>query len=146
MHRWTRASYILSVLTSISLVVSVHVYAAGPTISALTPNSGAIGATITIIGNDLGASQSTSIVTFNGTQATTVSRWSSGSVTAIVPVGAATGNVVVTVNGQASNAVPFVIVPATTTSSVSHLKDSPHSFGPRMVALFEPKMAQGSSR
>src|SRR6266536_5618191 len=139
MNRWTRASYILSVLFSLSLI-SVHVYAAGPTINAVTPNSSAIGETITIIGSGFGASQGTSIVTFNGIQTTTISRWNSASVTVVVPTGATTGNVVVTVNGDVSNGVPFTIVPAPAASNALPLKGSPRMNEPaRKIVLGEQK-------
>jgi len=91
-----------------------------PGISSLSPNSGAVGATVTITGSNFGSSQGTSTVTFNGTSAGTASAWSATSITVTVPSGAATGNVVVTVGGQASNGVSFTVtVPAPSITSLS---------------------------
>src|SRR5580765_7533620 len=74
---------------------------AAPTISTLTPTSGAVGASVTIAGTGFGATQGTSTVKFNGTTATTISSWNATSIVATVPTGATTGNVVVTVSGVA---------------------------------------------
>ena len=76
----------------------------GPQIASLSPTSGAIGTPVTITGSNFGASQGTSTVTFNGTNATTISSWSNTSIVAQVPSLATTGNVAVTVSGIASPA------------------------------------------
>jgi hypothetical protein len=77
-----------------------------PRISSLTPNSGVIGAMVVIAGSSFGFSQGGSTVAFNGTNSAP-SSWSATSITTMVPVGAKTGNVVVTVNGVASNGITF---------------------------------------
>src|SRR5207248_11219547 len=82
-----------------------------PSISSLSPTSGAVGTSVTITGTNFGASQGTSTVTFNGTSATPTS-WSATSIAVPVPSGATTGNVVVTVNGQASNGMTFNVFPS----------------------------------
>jgi hypothetical protein len=81
---------------------------APPTITNLSPNSGAVGTSVTITGSNFGASQGTNTVTFNGTKATPTG-WSATSIVALVPAGATTGNVVVTVGGVASNGVGFTV-------------------------------------
>src|SRR6266550_2712955 len=81
-----------------------------PTITILSQISGAVGVSITITGTNFGTLQGTSTVTFNGTAAAAASAWSTTSITVLVPVGATTGNVVVTVGAQASNGSPFTIV------------------------------------
>jgi len=81
-----------------------------PKINTLSPSSGAIGASITISGTSFGATQGTSTVAFNGIT-TTPTSWSDTSIVAPVPVGAATGPVVVTVAGNASNGVAFTVIP-----------------------------------
>lgn len=87
-----------------------------PSITSLTPSSATVGTSITIAGSNFGASQGTSTVTFNGTAATPAN-WTSTSIAVPVPVGASSGNVVVTVGGLASNAVPFtVVIPPSITS------------------------------
>jgi hypothetical protein len=63
---------------------------------------------VTISGTGFGATQGGSTVKFNGTAATPTS-WSATSIVAPVPTGAASGNVVVTVAGAASNGVSFTV-------------------------------------
>jgi RHS repeat-associated protein len=77
----------------------------GPGISYLSPISGAVGDQVVITGTNFGSSGT---VTFNGTTASTVS-WASTSITAVVPSGATTGNVVVTVGGVSSNGASFTV-------------------------------------
>jgi regulation of enolase protein 1 (concanavalin A-like superfamily) len=81
---------------------------AGPSITSLSPTSGAVGAAITINGTNFGATQGTSTVQFNGTVATPAS-WNTSSIVVPVPNGATTGNVVVTVGGVSSSGVPFTV-------------------------------------
>jgi len=92
--------------------------AAAPTISNLSPPSGAVGASVTITGTNFGSTQGTSTVKFNGTSAGATS-WSATSIVATVPSGATTGNVVVTVSNRASNGVSFTVVPAPSITSLS---------------------------
>jgi hypothetical protein len=85
----------------------------GPTISSLSPTSGQVGTPVTITGANLGSTQSTSTVTFNGVAATPTS-WSATSIVVPVPSGATTGNVVVSIGGSpsnASNGVNFTVTP-----------------------------------
>src|SRR6185295_9564417 len=87
-----------------------------PSITNLSPSSGPVATSITITGTNFGATQGTSTVTFNGTTATPTS-WSATSIVVPVPAAATTGNVVVTVGGQASTGVSFtVLVPPNVTS------------------------------
>lgn len=79
-----------------------------PHIASLTPTWGAVGASVTISGVNFGATQGTSTVTFNGT-AGSPSSWGDTSIIVPVPTGATTGNVVVTVGGQSSSGVNFVV-------------------------------------
>ena len=88
-----------------------------PAITSVSPSSGSVGTIVTIAGNNFGASQGTSTVTFNGTAAA-ASVWSATSLMVGVPTGATSGPVVVTVGGQVSNAVTFIVntpAPAITT-------------------------------
>src|SRR5205823_3470433 len=90
-----------------------------PSISSLSPTSGAVGASVTISGSNFGSTQGTSTVSFNGTVATPTS-WSATSIVAPVPSGATTGNVVVTVSGVSSNGVSFTVsAPAVSLSTTS---------------------------
>ena len=81
-----------------------------PGITNLNPTSGTVGALVTITGTSFGASQGSSTVKFNGTS-TAPTSWSATGITAPVPAGATTGNVVVTVGGVASNGVTFTVTP-----------------------------------
>src|SRR5438445_26476 len=80
-----------------------------PKITTLVPTSGAAGTPVTITGTTFGATQGTSTVTFNGSAATPTS-WSASSIVVPVPAAATTGNVVVTVGGNASNGVAFTVL------------------------------------
>jgi len=90
-----------------------------PTVTSLSPTSGVIGTSVTIMGANFGGTQGTSTVTFNGIAATPTS-WSATSVVVKVPAGATTGNVVVTVGGVASNGVSFTVtVPGPSITSLN---------------------------
>ncbi len=89
-----------------------------PSVSSLTPNTGAIGSAIVIAGTNFRSTQGSSTVTFNGTTATATS-WSTSSITATVPSAATTGNVVVTVGGQASTGVAFTVTSAPSITSLT---------------------------
>jgi len=92
-----------------------------PSINTLSPSSAAVGAFVLISGANFGSSQGTSTVTFNGTSAGSIAptSWTSVSITVQVPIGAATGNVVVTVGGVASNGVLFTITPPPSIASLN---------------------------
>ena len=83
-----------------------------PTIDSVTPESGPEGTVVTIrganFGPSVGAVQGTSGVSFNGVWSTPAS-WSGSAITVMVPPGAATGDVVVTVGGQPSAGVEFTV-------------------------------------
>jgi uncharacterized protein (TIGR03437 family) len=85
-----------------------------PSISGLSVTAGTTGTAVTISGANFGSSASTSAGTstvgFNGVAAG-VTSWSSGSIGVTAPAGATSGNVVVSVNGVASNGVRFTVVP-----------------------------------
>jgi hypothetical protein len=90
---------------------SVSVTVPTPSFSSimnLSPSSGPAGTLVTITGTNFGATQGESTINFNGTAATPTS-WSATSIVVPVPPGATTGNVVVTVGGQASNGVAFTV-------------------------------------
>src|SRR6266436_992056 len=86
---------------------------AAPSITLLTPNTGAVGSSIVIAGSNFGPSQGNGNVKFNGVSATTITSWGASSITATVPSGATTGNVVVTAaGGVASSGVTFAVTAA----------------------------------
>jgi hypothetical protein len=80
-----------------------------PNIVSLSPDSGAVGDTITISGNNFGDIEGVSTVTFNNDIQATPTSWSAATIEVPVPVGATTGNVIVTANGMTSNSVNFTI-------------------------------------
>jgi Bacterial Ig domain/IPT/TIG domain/Beta-propeller repeat/Carboxypeptidase regulatory-like domain len=79
-----------------------------PLISSLSPNSGPFGTSVTINGFNFGATQSGSMLTFNGAPAAPAS-WADKKIVVVVPTYATTGAVVVTVNGVSSNGVVFSV-------------------------------------
>ena len=80
------------------------------TISSLSPASGPVGVLVTITGTGFGSTQGSSTVSFDGTAASPCGTcWSATSISVLVPTGATTGNVVVTVGGVASNGVGFTV-------------------------------------
>jgi hypothetical protein len=81
-------------------------FTVAPIISGLSVATAAVGASITVTGKNFGSTQGASTVTFNGTACTPAS-WSDTSILAPVPLGATSGNVVVTANGMASNGLGF---------------------------------------
>ncbi len=89
-----------------------------PSITTLSPASGAVGSSVTIAGSNFGASQGASTVTFGGVAAS-ASSWSNTSITAAVPPGATTGAVVVTVSGVASNGSSFTVLQSPAISSLT---------------------------
>jgi probable HAF family extracellular repeat protein len=84
-----------------------------PSITNLAPTSGPVGTSVTISGSNFGASQGSSMVTFNGVTATSISSWNSTTIIASVPPGATTGPVVVTTgSGQSNNNFTFTVTPS----------------------------------
>jgi len=97
------------VIVRVKGVSSNHViFTVTPLILELVPSEGCVGSSVSIVGLTFGASQSTSIVTFNGVPAN-VTGWSATSIDAIVPAGATAGPVVVTVRGYSSDGVVFTV-------------------------------------
>ena len=91
-----------------------------PTLSNVAPTSGAVGATVTVTGTNLGSTQGSGTVKFNGTGAT-VTTWSATSIVVTVPSGATTGNVVVHTSGVDTNGASFTVLgtPAISTLSLT---------------------------
>jgi len=81
-----------------------------PMITGLAPSFGATGTTVNITGTNFGSTQGSSSVAI-GSMPLGVTNWSATGITGTIPNGAATGNMVVTAGGQASNGVNFTVVP-----------------------------------
>jgi hypothetical protein len=90
-------------------------FTVSPSIASLSPAAGAVGAAVTVTGSGFGPVQGRSTSTFDGTPAVP-NIWSATSIAVPVPSGAATGAVVATVNGIASNGVTFTVTPPNLTS------------------------------
>ena len=84
-----------------------------PTIAGATPQSAPTGASVTITGTSFGDSQGSSTVTFQDIPVTP-SAWSNTSITLPVPDAAYDGPIVVTVNGIATNGLPYQVTPTIT--------------------------------
>jgi len=89
-----------------------------PSIATIYPASGPVGSIVTIIGANFGASQSSVTVSFNGIAATVIG-WNNTTVTATVPAGATTGNVLLTVSGVPSNGMTFAVIASQFPPSIS---------------------------
>src|SRR4029453_888254 len=89
-----------------------------PTLTTLSPNNGPVGTSITVTGANFGATKGSSTITFNGPTATPTT-WSNTSIVVPVPAAATTGNVVVTVNGLASNGLNYTVTVAPSLTSLS---------------------------
>jgi len=83
-----------------------------PTISSITPTSAKINDIITIKGINFGSDRDTSYVSFAGIFVTEYTSWNDTVINVIVPKGATTGKVSVTVNGIKSNEVDFTVKPS----------------------------------
>jgi hypothetical protein len=79
-------------------------------ITSVFPEEARAGDMITIHGSGFGATQGTGALTINGTAVTQIWGWDDALITAVVPGGAGTGNVTVTVGGVAG-APGFLVVP-----------------------------------
>jgi len=98
-----------------------------PVIDSLSPTSGVTGTLVTISGANFGGKQGGSTLTFNGTAAIPAS-WTATSIVALVPAGATSGNVVVTVGGVVSNGVAFTVA-TQATPAISSLSPTSGTIG-----------------
>jgi len=117
-----------------------------PMVTGFTSGAfGHVGDSVTISGSGFGAIQGTSTVKFSGTSATPTS-WSSTSIVVPVPRDATTGNVVVTVGGTSSNAMPFTVAVQATLDSKKHSRtvpDGSDAFPCYARAVNKPKTFNG---
>ncbi|HET9180671.1 MAG TPA: IPT/TIG domain-containing protein [Candidatus Angelobacter sp.] len=80
-----------------------------PAVSGINPNTGPAGTQITIAGANFGGSQGTSSLQL-GDLPLTVTTWSDTAITAVIPQGSVSDNIVMSVGGEQSNSVPFSVV------------------------------------
>jgi RHS repeat-associated protein len=74
-----------------------------PFITNVSPNAGPVGTAVTINGSSFGSTQGTSVLSFNGVAATSITSWSNTQIVANIADTIRTGPVVVTVNSVPSN-------------------------------------------
>jgi hypothetical protein len=79
-------------------------------VSTVFPDEARVGETISVYGQNFGASQGSSTLRINDVVATQITGWSDNLIVATVPAGAITGNVTVTVNGI-YGATGYLVVP-----------------------------------
>jgi YD repeat-containing protein len=107
--------YVYDALGNIVQITRGQAPAAGTlAILNFTPQSGGVGTTVTVQGQQFSSTPSSNAVQFNGTAATVVSATTS-TLVVTVPVGASTGPISVTVAGQtatSSNNFNFIPIPA----------------------------------
>lgn len=90
-----------------------------PTITGFTPASGPQGATVTINGTNFSATPSVNDVKFNGVSAT-VSSSTATTINTVVPVGATTGKITVTIGANtATSANDFTVTASTATITIN---------------------------
>ena len=90
-----------------------------PLITSVVPSSGKIADTVKVKGKYFGSDPTKGSVTFtSGVVATGVIAWLDTIITVKVPQNAQSGPLTVTVNGQASNTVPFTLLSPSITSLV----------------------------
>jgi RHS repeat-associated protein len=85
-------------------------FTAPPVIGSLSPLSGMAGTLMTINGTNFGGAQGSSTISIAGIPAA-ASAWAATSIQVPIPSGAATGEVLVTVNSVLSNSSTFVLNP-----------------------------------
>lgn len=85
-----------------------------PTITGMSPSTGAVGATVTITGTNFDTTSANNTVMFNGTIAAVMSSTAT-SITVTVPVGATTGTISVTTTGGTATSSGSFTVTGTTT-------------------------------
>jgi hypothetical protein len=92
---------------------------AGVTIDSINPVKGPVGTSVTITGSGFGTASDTRSITFNGVTAATPTFNSDTQAVAKVPANASTGDVIVTVNGEASNGVDFEVIAACNATQIA---------------------------
>ena len=92
-----------------------------PNIDIISPRKAYIGDTVTILGTKFGSAKGNGKVTFTGADAQNYISWTSTRIKLLVPVGAKTGAVSVTVNGLKSNEINFTLAECTGRSSYSNV-------------------------
>lgn len=99
----------------------VSVVGTPPTLTAIVPDSGAVGDTVMITGKKFGSAKGTSAVNFGSITASNIISWNDSSIRVKVPANSSTGNVTVTVGGAKSAGRNFKVLG--TVALISFLND-----------------------
>ncbi|MDY6795730.1 MAG: DUF5719 family protein [Actinomycetota bacterium] len=92
--------------------------AGAPSITSVTPLSGAEGTEVTVNGSDFGDTRGSSYVSLGGVGATQYPEWSDNRIRCRVPAGALSGWLTVTTDSGTSNGINFVVpLPAVVSTS-----------------------------
>lgn len=111
----TLALFVLSLTAALAAPAAS---AAAPTLTSFSPTSGKLGAAITINGSNFVTGSTT--VSFNGTNATTVTVSSTTKLTASVPPTASTGKITLkTSGGSVTSSTSFTVVPGVIVNATS---------------------------
>ena len=94
----------------VAFILSVVVAGCAPKLDFIDPSEGYVGDVVALYGSSFGQAQGTSVVSFNSVDAGAALAWGPGMIEVEVPVGATSGDVVVIVEGAASNAVFFEVL------------------------------------
>jgi hypothetical protein len=121
---------------TVGVLLSTTVFAT-PTLTSLSPTSGPVGTSVTLMGTNLSGATA---VSFNGTAATTFAVVNATTLTATVPTGASTGNVTVTTPSGTSNGVAFTVTSAPTVTTAA-----PSNVGPTDAVLGGTVTADGGA-
>src|SRR6266478_4684977 len=111
------------------------------TVTGISPSFGSAGSSVTISGTGFGSSQASGTVDFFGTSAA-VQSWSDTQIVAIVPSGASSGSVDVTVGNITAYGPTFTM---TRTFQLTDSKGNQSSYTSAMIGgLWVPTLGQGS--
>ena len=88
---------------------------------SISPSTGPVGTAVAVTGTGFGATQGSSTVSFNGTPVTTYSSWSATNLLVVVPTGATTGFVTVTVAGVTETGPTFMVSGTNTSQAYSYV-------------------------
>ncbi|HTX19643.1 MAG TPA: IPT/TIG domain-containing protein [Bacteroidota bacterium] len=112
MKRHLRTLLLLASLTAggcTDMGSDVEIQTPLPSVLGIHPDSAAAGDTVTISGANFGPSQGSSGVTFPpGVTASVILSWSNDTIVVVVPAGATSGSISVSVGSRTSNGIQFI--------------------------------------
>jgi RHS repeat-associated protein len=115
----TTGPVIVTVTSLSSVTTNPSLTVVNPVLSSISPTAAGPGGSITLNGSGFGLYSPAAVVTFNGVPAASSAIINDGLVTATVPSNATTGPLIITVEGVASNSLPFTMVEALSITGIS---------------------------